>query len=77
MGFIILMTLHPVGGSRQVGLVRSIHLYSDSSPVTGEEFQGMLIDVCEHDGDHRRVTLPGASLFYGTFSVVQKSATLL
>jgi len=54
-----------------------IGFYSDSSPVTGEEIQGMLLDVILKDETHRRVTLPGASLPYGLFGSIMKSVTLL
>jgi hypothetical protein len=58
-------------------LVRSVHLYSDASPVTEEEIQGMVMDVMKKDDNHRRVTLPGASLVYGNLSAVAKGVTLL
>ena len=62
---------------REFDLVSSVTLYSDGSPVTGEELQGMVMDVCKRDGNHRRVTLPGATLFYGNMSAMSKGVTLL
>ena len=45
--------------------VQSVHIFSDASPVTGEELQGMLIDALFYDGRYERLTLPGCSLAYG------------
>ena len=45
--------------------VVAVSLYSDSSPVTGGELQGMVMDIIRRIGETRRVVLPGASLFYG------------
>ena len=59
------------------GNVESVHLYSDSSPVTGEELQGMVCDVMRYVGKPRRLVLPGASLFYGNYSAISKGVTLL
>ena len=36
---------------RECDLVRSVTLYSDSSPVTGEELQGMVMDIMKHDNN--------------------------
>ena len=57
--------------------VQSIHLYSDSSPVTGEELQGMLMDIFFYDGSTDRVVLPGCTLAYGCFNAVAKSLALV
>ena len=62
---------------RKFDTISSIHLYSDASPVTGEELQGMLMDVCYKSGQGRRLTLPGASLAYGLTGAVSKSIALL
>ena len=55
----------------------SIHVYTDSSPVTGEELQGMVADYVYKDGPTRRSTLPGASLAYGAFNAVAKCLCLV
>jgi len=57
--------------------IASIHLFSDASPVTGEELQGMLVDIVRKDGTTSRSTLPGASLCYGAFSAVAKCLALV
>jgi len=57
--------------------IRHITLYSDSSPTTGEELQGQIVDVIRRDGTHSRITLPGASLTYGHFDSVNKTIGLL
>jgi len=56
--------------------IRHITLYSDSSPTTGEELQGQVLDIVTTSG-HRRITLPGASLTYGHFDAVNKAIGLL
>ena len=62
---------------RQFDTVSSIHLLSDASPVTGEELQGMLMDVVYRDGRGRRATFPGASLYYTQLGAVAKTVTRL
>ena len=57
--------------------VQAVNLYSDSSPVTGEELQGMVADIMRRMGEPRRIVLPGASLFYGNYSALAKGVTLL
>ena len=57
--------------------VESIHVYSDSSPVTGEELQGMLMDVFYVDGEHQRAIVPGCTLAYGCFNAVSKAMALV
>ena len=62
---------------RQAGVVRSINVYSDASPVTGTELQGMLVDVNFTDGSSLRMTLPGSSLAYGHTDTMNKSVALI
>jgi len=57
--------------------IASIHLWSDSSPVTGEELQGMVMDVMYKDHTSRRTVLPGASLLYSQFSAIAKAMCLV
>jgi len=57
--------------------VESIHVYSDSSPVTGEELQGMVMDIFYHDDSFLRVVLPGCTLSYGNFNAVSKAMALV
>jgi len=51
---------------------QSIRCYSDSSPVVGNEMQGMLCDFIHFDGSMRRTTLPGMTLHYGHYDAVNK-----
>jgi len=60
-----------------VDAILAINVYSDSSPVSGEEIQGMLIDITRRNGDNERITLPGGTLSYGLFDSVSKSICLL
>ena len=53
--------------------VQSIHGYTDSSPVTGAEFQGMLVDIVKYDESVRRVPLPASTLHYGRCDAVNKA----
>jgi len=52
-------------------------IFSDSSPVTGEEFQGMILETVDRDHACRQHTLPGSSLAYGQFDAVSKGVCLL
>ena len=62
---------------RLMDIIASIHLYSDASPVTGEELQGMVCEIVRTNGSTERTTLPGASLVYGGFNVVAKCIALV
>jgi len=63
---------------REFDCVKCIQIYSDSSPVTGEELQGMLMDVHYNDGrPGRRATFPGSSLWYGQFGAIPKAVAVL
>ena len=53
--------------------VESIQCFSDSSPVTGTEIQGMLVDVIKKVAPRRRVILPCGSVFYGAQDSVAKT----
>ena len=58
--------------------VESISIYTDSSPITGAELQGMVADITKTDGTApRRVVLPGSTLTYGHFDAVSKTIALL
>jgi len=58
-------------------MVESIQCYSDSSPVTGHEIQGMMCDVRRRDNTMRTVILPGGTLNYGMFDAVNKTMAFL
>jgi hypothetical protein len=62
---------------RSIDRVQSIHLYSDASPVTGEELQGMIMDVFYRGGEHERIVLPGVTLAYGSFNAIVKATAIL
>ena len=55
----------------------AINAFSDGSPSSGEELQGMVIDVFRRDRDPERITLPGSTLPYSRFDAVSKSIALL
>lgn len=57
--------------------IKSIHIYSDASPVVGVELQGMIIDIVLNDGGFHRVTLPGSTLAYGHTGTWDKGVALL
>ena len=57
--------------------ILAINLYSDGSPVSGAEIQGMLCDIHRRNGEHERIELPGSNLSYGLFDSISKSACLL
>ena len=59
------------------GLIESIHVYSDGSPVVGVELQGQVVDFILTNGEVHKRTLPGAELAYGLFSATQKCVSLL
>ena len=62
---------------RRTNAVRSINIYSDASPVVGEELQGMIIDVNLHDDSMHRMTLPGSTLAYGYQDTISKGVALI
>ena len=57
--------------------VLGINCYSDSSPTTGIEIQGMAVDVFKKDNSVRRVMLPGATMKYGHFDAINTAMAFL
>jgi len=57
--------------------IDAITLYTDASPTTGLEFQGMVADVFRKNGQLERITLPGSTLCYGMQDAVAKSMALV
>jgi hypothetical protein len=53
--------------------VDAIVIYTDASPVTGSELQGMIADVALKSGEVRRVIMPGSTLSYGHYGIVGKT----
>ena len=57
--------------------VLGFNLFSDASPVTGEEFQGMILETISRTHVLERSTLPGSTLDYGHCGAVNKGVSLL
>ena len=55
----------------------AVNLLTDSSPVSGSELQGLIMDIERRNGEKKRITLPGTSLAYGLFDGVNKTVGLL
>ena len=58
-------------------LVESAHLFSDASPVTGTELQGMVLVIVLASGLVIQRVLPGVALWYGYGRLVDKAIALL
>ena len=54
--------------------IEGIACFSDASPVTGEEIQGMAVDILKRDGTVRHVVLPGSSLRFGEADAINKGS---
>ena len=54
-----------------------MHLYSDASPVTGVELQGMILDIMYIDDTLDPFVLPGVCLAHGAFGLFSKAFALL
>ena len=57
--------------------ILGITLYSDASPVTGEELQGMAMDVVYRDETITTSVMPGATLPYGQYGAFAKVVALV
>ena len=57
--------------------LQSAHLFTDASPVTGNELQGMVIDLCFASGFILTMVLPGVCMHFGRCRLVDKCAALL
>ena len=58
-------------------LIECITIFTDSSPNSGLEFQGMIATVRKTSGDFYSVTLPGSTLAYGLQDVLSKTIALV
>ena len=47
------------------GLIESMHLFTDGSPVTGAEIQGMVLQIVMHSGEVVHIVMPGVCLHLG------------
>ena len=54
-----------------------MHLYSDGSPVTGVELQGMILDIMFKSDKLDQHVLPGVALAHGAFGLFSKAFALL
>ena len=59
------------------GELVGLYLFSDGSPVTGQEIQGMLMDLVWKDNLITRFVLPGIALAFGAFGLMSKAFALL
>ena len=57
--------------------IRSINIYSDVSPIIGNEVQGLVLDLMLRGGTMQRVVMPGATLAYSRADSLNKTAALL
>ena len=57
----------------EVGEIIGINIYTDASPVTGSEVQGMVVEFLKRTGQARTCHLPGASLSYGHADLTAKT----
>ena len=73
----MLVDRREVAAFLEAGVIRCVNLFSDASPVTGTELQGMVANLCFFDGSSRTYVLPGASLGYGKYDAANKSIALL
>ena len=55
----------------------AVNIQSDGSPVTGTEFQGMIVEFVLRSGGVRQCVLPGSTLNYGHAGSVMKTVALL
>ena len=58
-------------------MVQSMHLFSDASPGTGTELQGMVIQICLSSGFMDTRVMPGVALWFGFTRLVDKAVALL
>ena len=57
---------------RVMGFLIAVQVFSDASPVTGEELQGLILQCLLRDGSVHSVTLPGSTLTYGQYGSIAK-----
>ena len=59
------------------GEIVAFQVYSDASPIRGNEIQGLVLDICYKNGDIDRITMPSGTLSYGRCGVLNKTAALM
>jgi hypothetical protein len=57
--------------------ISSAHLYSDGSPVTGTEIQGMVMEIIMITSIVYTFVLPAAALQYGFCRTIDKAVALM
>jgi hypothetical protein len=57
--------------------VISVHIFTDGSPVTGSEIQGMVLQLVMRDGAIKQIVLPGVCLHYCHCAAIDKAIALL
>jgi hypothetical protein len=57
--------------------IQSIHLYSDGSPVSGAELQGMVMEFCMTIGTIMTVVMPGVMLHFGGTRLIDKAIAFI
>ena len=55
-------------------MVLCANLFTDASPVTGVEIQGMILELCMRTGQYAEYVLPGTCMPYGHNSAHDKAA---
>jgi hypothetical protein len=60
-----------------VDAIAGINIYSDASPVSGAELQGMVVDCCMRDKTVKQTVLPGSTLSYGHYDAIAKTVAFL
>jgi hypothetical protein len=73
----LLLMRRELRADRLLDLVLSFNLFSDSSPTTSEELQGMVLEIVYKSEDVVRTILPGSVLFHGQFNAVAKGMALV
>jgi len=74
----MLLQRREIRGYRLQGRITEVNLFTDSSPVTGEELQGMVAElILQQPREFQRFVLPGSTLTYGQFDAVNKTVALL
>ena len=58
-------------------LIKSIHIFSDASPVVGVEMQGNILEIVFKDGSVLQLVLPGSTLAYGHTGTWDKGVVLV
>jgi hypothetical protein len=62
---------------RVLDLLVAVQVYTDASPVTGEELQGLILECLLRDGTVHSMVLPGSTLTYGQYGALAKVVALL